>query len=97
MNEKDWLCALHLSEPGRAPDPPAPATPTAPRTSGATQRRLAKAFACLEDIRRRQACGQASLLDTLREKWIIWRELLALERQGVVERTRELAGGRRRG
>lgn len=77
MNRKSILCTLGLS-PREANTEAREA-----QVSGAAEKRLAKAFACLENIERRREQGRDSLIDRWMEKRVIWRELLELELQAM--------------
>ena len=79
MNRKYKLCTLDLTRWELETAPPAA------RASGRAQRRLAKAFSRLAEIEQRRAVGQDSVIDRLVEKWVIWRELGALELQAFDE------------
>lgn len=75
MNDKNKLHALGLAA--------SPAPVEAAAVSVRERTRLARSFAHLENIDRRRAGGQNSLLDAMVEKWVVWRELFALELHNI--------------
>jgi len=85
MNRKNQICTLNLSD--WAAITPLRVT----RASGSTQKRLAEAFAFLENLDLQRANGQDRLLGKVVEDRIIWRELLELELQEIDEQIEQIS------
>ena len=85
MSQTRRICTLNLAQLSHD------APPSVPISS--TKTRLAEAFALLDNIDHQRANGQNSLLASVIEDRIIWRELLELELQHVDEQITAAAQG----